>query len=146
MPELISTEEKIIFSLPQIKEVAQKLLNAADGLKVWALNAPMGAGKTTLTKAIIEALGSDETVASPTFSIVNEYQTQNEIVYHFDFYRIKSETEAFDIGTEEYFDSGHLCLIEWPEKITSLLPKEYFEVRIEIVNEQTRSIEYHKHG
>ncbi|HCW06459.1 MAG TPA: tRNA (adenosine(37)-N6)-threonylcarbamoyltransferase complex ATPase subunit type 1 TsaE [Cytophagales bacterium] len=146
MSEVVSTEEKITFSLPQIKEAAKKLLSAADGLSVWTLYAPMGAGKTTLTKAIVEVLGSEDTVASPTFSIVNEYKTKNGIVYHFDFYRIKNEMEAFDIGTEEYLDSGHLCLIEWPEKIPSLLPKDYFEVRIEIVDEQTRLIYYHKHA
>lgn len=147
MPELISTAEEIFYSLPQIQDVAQKLLRAGRNVNVWALHGTLGSGKTTLTKAILNALGSHETVASPTFSIVNEYQTdQGETVYHFDFYRIKNEMEAYDIGTDEYFDSGHLCLVEWPEKIPSLLPTQHFEIQIEIIDEHNRLIRYRKHG
>ncbi len=147
MSELVSTEERISYSLAQINEAATKLLKAGRGTNVWALHGPMGSGKTTLTKALLMELGSHETVASPTFSIVNEYQAANhEIVYHFDFYRIKNEMEAYDIGTDEYFDSGHLCLVEWPEKIPSLLPVQHFEIRIEIIDEQNRLIHYRKHG
>jgi len=147
MPELVSTEERISYSLAQINEAATTLLKAGRRTNVWALHGPMGSGKTTLTKALLMELGSHETVASPTFSIVNEYQAaNNEIVYHFDFYRIKNEMEAYDIGTDEYFDSGHLCLVEWPEKIPSLLPALHFEIRIEIIDEQNRLIHYRKHG
>ena len=147
MSELVSTDEEISYSLAQINAAAKKLLNAAEDIKVWALHGPMGSGKTTLTKALLTELGSHETVASPTFSIVNEYQAaDNQIVYHFDFYRIKNEMEAYDIGTDEYFDSGHLCLVEWPEKIPSLLPSQHFEIRIEIIDEQNRLIHYRKHG
>ena len=78
--------------------------------------------------------------------IVNEYHVADQTVYHFDFYRIKNEMEAYDIGTDEYFDSGHLCLVEWPEKIPSLLPSQHFEIRIEIIDEQNRLIHYRKHG
>lgn len=147
MPELVSMEEKVSYSLAQINDAASELLNAGKGLNVWALHGAMGSGKTTLTKALLNRLGSHETVASPTFSIVNEYLSKdNEPVYHFDFYRIKNEMEAYDIGTEEYFDSGHLCLIEWPEKIPSVLPARHFEIQIEIMDEQTRIIRYRKHA
>jgi tRNA threonylcarbamoyladenosine biosynthesis protein TsaE len=147
MPELVSTGERISYSLAQINEAAKRLLNAGKGTNVWALYGPMGSGKTTLTKALMMELGSHEIVASPTFSIVNQYRANNnEIIYHFDFYRIKNEMEAFDIGAEEYFDSNNLCIVEWPEKIPSLLPMQHFEVRIEIMDEQNRLIHYRKHG
>jgi tRNA threonylcarbamoyladenosine biosynthesis protein TsaE len=107
----------------------------------------MGAGKTTVVKALVKELGVQETTASPTFSIVNEYRDKNERpIYHFDFYRIKNEMEAFDIGTDEYFDSGNLCLIEWPEKIPTLLPTNHFEIRIEIIDNHTRLIRYRNHA
>jgi tRNA threonylcarbamoyladenosine biosynthesis protein TsaE len=92
----------------------------------------MGAGKTTLTKAICEVLGVLHTVNSPTFALVNEYETmQNEVIYHFDFYRIKNTLEALEIGVYEYLDSGNLCLIEWSSKISSLLPSHYLQIDIE---------------
>jgi len=147
MPELVSADQGIIFSQHEISEVAKKLIKAGNGLSVWALHGEMGAGKTTLVKALVTALGVRETTASPTFSIVNEYHGRNgEPIYHFDFYRIKNESEAFDIGTDEYFDSGNLCLIEWPEKIPSLLPSAHFEIQLEIIEEQTRLIRYRKHA
>jgi len=147
MPELVSAEQGIAFSQREINEVAKKLLKAGNGLSVWALHGEMGAGKTTLVKALVAALGVHETTASPTFSIVNEYRDKNgKPIYHFDFYRIKNESEAFDIGTDEYFDSGNLCLVEWPEKIPSLLPLNHFEIQLEIIDEQTRLIRYRKHA
>jgi tRNA threonylcarbamoyladenosine biosynthesis protein TsaE len=101
----------------------------------------MGSGKTTLIKAVCKVLGVNEAMSSPTFSIVNEYQTlDNGKVYHFDFYRIKDEVEAVDIGTEEYFYSGYPCLIEWPEKIPSLIPLQYAEVHIQVETETKRII------
>jgi len=147
MPELVSADRGIAFSQREISEVAKKLLKAGNGLSVWVLHGEMGAGKTTLVKALVAALGVHETTASPTFSIVNEYRDKDDKpVYHFDFYRIKNESEAFDIGTDEYFDSGNLCLVEWPEKIPSLLPLNYFEIQLEIIDEQTRLIRYRKHA
>jgi tRNA threonylcarbamoyladenosine biosynthesis protein TsaE len=147
MPELVSADQGIVFSQNEISEVARKLINAGSGLSVWALHGEMGAGKTTLVKALVVAMGMHETTASPTFSIVNEYRdANNKPIYHFDFYRIKNESEAFDIGTEEYFDSGNLCLVEWPEKIPSLLPLSHFEIQLEIIDEQTRLIRYRKHA
>ncbi len=147
MPELVSADQGIVFSQHEISEVAKKLIKAGIGLSVWALYGEMGAGKTTLVKALVATLGVQETTASPTFSIVNEYHdSNNKSIYHFDFYRIKNESEAFDIGTDEYFDSGNLCLVEWPEKIPSLLPSSHFEIQLEIIDEQTRLIRYRKHG
>ena len=147
MSEVVSADQEIIFLKHEISEVAKKLTKAGSDLSVWALHGEMGAGKTTLVKALVTALGVDETTASPTFSIVNEYHDRNgKPIYHFDFYRIKNEAEAFDIGTDEYFDSGNLCLIEWPEKIATLLPTPHFEIRIEIIDEQTRLIRYRNHA
>jgi tRNA threonylcarbamoyladenosine biosynthesis protein TsaE len=101
----------------------------------------MGAGKTTFIKAICKELGVTETVSSPTFSIVNEYETTSgKRLYHFDFYRIEQEQEALDIGTLEYFDSGNLCLIEWPTKIPNLLPEHYLLVTITATPNGKRTI------
>jgi tRNA threonylcarbamoyladenosine biosynthesis protein TsaE len=124
--------------LPMIaKEIALQLVN----VPVWVFHGDLGSGKTTLIKAVGKALGVQNTMSSPTFSIVNEYEgTKHGKIFHFDFYRIKSEEEAFDIGVEEYFDSGHPCFIEWPEKIPSLLPDLRGEVTITIENETQRTI------
>jgi len=147
MSDVVSADQGIIFSKLEIGEVVKKLIKAGNDLSVWALHGEMGAGKTTLVKALVTSLGVNETTASPTFSIVNEYHDKNgKPIYHFDFYRIKNESEAFDIGTDEYFDSGNLCLIEWPEKISSLLPPSHFEIQLEIIDEQSRLIRYRKHA
>ncbi|MBS1680183.1 MAG: tRNA (adenosine(37)-N6)-threonylcarbamoyltransferase complex ATPase subunit type 1 TsaE [Bacteroidetes bacterium] len=135
------------FTLDAVSEVAKKLWVAGAKVSVWALYGELGAGKTTLVKAIVNEIGTSETIASPTFSIINQYRSRDaQTIYHFDFYRLKNETEAFDIGVDEYFDSGNLCLIEWPEKISSLLPSSYFEIRIEIIDHHTRLIRYQTHG
>ena len=99
----------------------------------------MGAGKTTLISTLMETLGSEDIVTSPTFALVNQYYTaEREPVYHFDFYRINSIGEAFDMGYEEYFYSGDLCLVEWPEKVEQLLPEDTMVIKIEILDENTR--------
>jgi tRNA threonylcarbamoyladenosine biosynthesis protein TsaE len=106
----------------------------------------MGSGKTTLIKEVCKALRIADAMSSPTFSIVNEYRTaENGKVFHFDFYRIKKEAEAFDIGTEEYFYSGHPCFVEWPEKISSLLPDRYGKVvlSLQTITERTIAISLH---
>lgn len=100
----------------------------------------MGAGKTTFIKAFCAALGVKDTVSSPTFSIVNEYHYPEGIIYHFDFYRLKNQTEALDLGFEEYLYSGEYCLIEWPEKIPDLLPKNYLQINIEVQPDQQRKL------
>lgn len=119
--------------------MAEQVIDALDGRSVVAFFGQMGAGKTTLISAIMEYLGSADTVTSPTFALVNQYYTADEQpVYHFDFYRINSLAEAFDMGYEEYFYSGDLCLVEWPEKIEGLLPDEVAVVRIEPLDESSR--------
>jgi len=100
----------------------------------------MGAGKTTLIKSLCEYLGVTEPVTSPTFSIVNEYQARDSKIFHFDFYRLKNETEALDLGYEEYFYSGAYCFIEWPEKIPNLLPEHYIRIKIEVTSDNSRQI------
>lgn len=110
-------------------------------LAVWSFEGEMGAGKTTLIKAICEVLGVEDTVQSPTFSIVNEYRTHSGLpVYHFDFYRIKDVEEAVHIGAEEYFYSADLCLIEWPSKVEPILPDCFLKVSIEADKDFSRNI------
>ena len=132
-------KELVIDSPKDLDQVAEELIAALDGRSVVAFCGPMGAGKTTLISAIMEYLGSADTVTSPTFALVNQYYTASqEPVYHFDFYRINSLAEAFDMGYEEYFYSGDLCLVEWPEKVEELLPEDVMIVRIEPLDETTR--------
>ena len=132
-------KEISIDSLDGLKEVAEEVIASLDGRNIVAFCGAMGAGKTTLISAIMEYLGSADTVTSPTFAIVNQYATATgEAVYHFDFYRINTIGEAFDMGYEEYFYSGDLCLVEWPEKVEPLLPEDTMVVKIEIVDENTR--------
>lgn len=118
------------------------MLQLGADIPVWLFHGAMGAGKTTLIQQICARLGVQGTVQSPTFSIVNEYDAgENGLIYHFDFYRIKNETEAYDIGADEYLDSGAYCFIEWPDKIESLWPDKYFSVSIERQADGSRSIQ-----
>jgi tRNA threonylcarbamoyladenosine biosynthesis protein TsaE len=100
----------------------------------------MGAGKTTLISALCKSLGSTDDLSSPTFSIVNEYQSNVGVIYHFDFYRIKTIEEAFDFGLEEYLYSGNYCFLEWSEKVEALLPDSPLKISIEIIDEETRQL------
>ena len=103
----------------------------------------MGSGKTTLIKVICTLLGIKDETSSPTFSIINEYRSKEGIsIFHFDFYRIVKETEAYDMGVEEYFDSGAYCFVEWPEKVKSLFPLHYLKIIISKNTDTTRIIEY----
>ncbi len=132
-----------IDSLETIREAARLFIDAMDGRTIFALYGKMGVGKTTFTKALCEELGVEDVINSPTFAIVNEYQDgQGQPIYHFDFYRIKRLTEAYDIGFEEYLDSGCLCLIEWPELIEDLLPEETVRVTIEEDENGSRVIRF----
>ncbi len=122
--------------------VARTVLDLLDGRSVVALRGGMGAGKTTLVREIAALLGAEDTVTSPTFAIVNQYRgADDRRIYHFDFYRIDDPREAFDLGYEEYFYSGDLCLVEWPEKIEQLLPDDIVEVRIAVDSETARTFE-----
>ena len=129
-------------SLEELGAVAQEILASLDGRTVVAFCGTMGAGKTTLISAIMEQLGSEDTVTSPTFALVNQYRTaKDEAVYHFDFYRINRIEEVFDMGYEEYFYSGDLCLIEWPENIEPLIPDDAMVVRITAGDGESRIFE-----
>ena len=115
--------------------IAQELLQSFPNTKKLAFYGAMGAGKTTFSKALCEALKVQDVVSSPTFSIVNEYLSeQNGTVFHFDFYRLKDEQEAFDMGYEDYFYSDAYCLVEWPEKVENLLPSSFAKVQIQVEN------------
>lgn len=131
--------EKVIEigSLDELDNVAREVLDSLDGRTVVAFDAPMGAGKTTLISRIAAMLNADDDVASPTFAIVNQYEGDRTI-FHFDMYRIERVEEALDFGCEEYFASGELCLVEWPEKIEPLLPEDTMVVRIEIKSDTER--------
>jgi tRNA threonylcarbamoyladenosine biosynthesis protein TsaE len=126
----------MIYNLANIESIAQQIIEAANGRNIWIFEGEMGAGKTTLIKAICKELGINGNVQSPTFSIVNQYTSAaGETIYHFDFYRLKNELEALDFGVEEYFDSGHICLLEWAEKLKTILPQNYFKIKISLTNE-----------
>ena len=116
------------------------LFDFAQDEAIWLLEGEMGAGKTTFVRQCGEYLGFVEPVQSPTFSIVNEYRANNgNIYYHFDFYRINSEREAYEIGCEDYFYSGNMCFIEWSSRIPSLFPEKYLIIKIDIISELGRS-------
>ncbi len=129
--------------LDDLPKAAETILKDIGDHRVIALFGKMGAGKTTLIKEFCKALNVEDVVNSPTFALVNEYGTKNgEPVYHFDFYRIESIEEVYDIGYEEYVYSGHYCFIEWPEMIESLLPESYVSLSIEEQSDGSRLISY----
>ena len=130
-----------IKSLETIKETAQEFINQIGKNTIFAFSGSMGAGKTTFIKAICEVMGVKETVNSPTFSIVNEYEAaEGRIIYHFDCYRINKIQEALDLGAEEYLYSGNLCFIEWAENIAPLLPDSIVNVDIEEMENGERNV------
>ena len=132
---------KIDFSLDQLEEVAQKII-AENPNKVILFHGEMGVGKTTLIKQLCKTLGVVGTTSSPTFSLVNEYQiTNNQIVYHFDFYRLNHEVEALDMGVDDYLYSGNWCFIEWAEKIPNLIPETHSVITIALLPNGKRSLE-----
>ena len=116
--------------IEEIREAAREFINHIGEHRVFAFYGEMGAGKTTFIKAICEELGVEDVITSPTFAIVNEYTSTNGPIYHFDFYRIKKLEEVYDMGFEDYFYSGALCFIEWPELIEEVLPEDAVKVNI----------------
>lgn len=131
----------VIFSLDQLEEVTQKII-AQNPKKVILFHGEMGVGKTTLIKQLCRTLGVTGATSSPTFSLVNEYQTiDNQIVYHFDFYRLNHEVEALDMGVDDYLYSGNWCFIEWAEKIPNLIPDVHSEITITLLPDGKRSLE-----
>jgi len=130
-----------VSNLSELPNAAEQILEEIKERKIIAFYGNMGAGKTTLITELCRALNVVDTISSPTFSLVNEYHTQNdEIIFHFDFYRIEKQEEVYDFGYEEYFYSENLCLIEWPELIENLLPEDYITIKIEIIDNDSRLI------
>lgn len=142
--------EKLIFCAKnpaELEEVARAIIGRSADYKIWLFTGEMGAGKTTLIKEICQQLGVIDEVSSPTFSLVNEYLTAEEqTVYHFDFYRLEEEDEAMQIGVEEYFDSGDICMLEWPEKIENLLPDSFLRIDLTENLDLSRNIELSTYG
>jgi len=130
------------YSLTELPVIAKKIIDAVT-TKMILFNGEMGAGKTTLIKEVVKQLGINDVANSPTFSLVNEYLTDDNItIYHFDFYRIEDEDEAYDIGVEEYFyNEDAWCFIEWGNKVENLLPLDFTSINIDVVNENLRTIE-----
>lgn len=132
-----------ISSLLELDDAASRFLELKGGSSVIAFSGAMGAGKTTFIQAICRRLGVETEVNSPTFSLVNEYFTpEGDSIFHFDLYRIESPEELFDMGYEEYFYSGSLCLIEWPEKASSLIPEDALRVQIQVGENEARLIQF----
>lgn len=132
-----------IESLDKIRTAAKEFLANMGNGKVFAFYGKMGAGKTTFIKAVCESLGVNDVITSPTFAIVNEYTAaDNTPVYHFDFYRIKKIDEVYDMGYEDYFYSGRLCFLEWPELIEDLLPEDAVKISIAMQEDGSRIVEF----
>ena len=129
------------YSLEDLSYIAKEIIASLEN-KVLLFFGEMGVGKTTLIKEICKQLNVKDTISSPTFSLVNEYRTnKNEVVYHFDFYRIENEEEAYDMGIEDYFESDNWCLIEWPENVENLLPLKIVEIHLSMLENGQRNIQ-----
>ncbi len=133
------------YQLEDLTNISEKIVIAAGQNRIWNIVGEMGAGKTTLITRICKILGVKDSVSSPTFSLVNEYLTgSNKTIYHFDFYRIKTISEAYDMGYEEYFYSGNYCFIEWGIRVSELLPSERIDLTIKVLDEKSRIITLEK--
>ena len=135
--------QKIIYKKNQIKEVAKQLIKNTPS-KTLCFYGQMGAGKTTLIKAIVRQLGGVDEANSPTFGIVNEYHNDDEtlLAFHFDFYRLNNVNEAYDLGIEDYFNTEAWLFMEWPEKIAAILPLDAVHIQIEVVDFNTRKLSF----
>lgn len=127
------------FDIESIDDVATEILGQLE-LKTVLFYGEMGVGKTTLISSLVKALGGLDEASSPTFSIVNEYEVENDKVYHFDFYRLKDAYEALDIGVEDYFDSGNWIFIEWPDKIDEILPSSAAKLSLTMCSKDQRRL------
>lgn len=130
---------KITYELNDVDDVANQIISSLNS-KILLFYGSMGVGKTTLIKAIVKTLGSDDEVSSPTFSIVNEYELNNDKIYHFDLYRIKDLEEAYNFGIEDYINSNHWIIIEWPEKIEEILADDIDIINLKIASESKRNL------
>ena len=128
------------FTISQINTAAEEFARTIGNHSTIAFHGLMGAGKTTFIKSLCDILLVKDSVSSPTFSLVNEYVSGEESMYHFDFYRIKKETEALDMGYEDYLYSGNYCFIEWPQKIENLLPEKFVEVNLRVISNGERML------
>ncbi len=134
---------EVNFALEQIKEAADKILADTANYKVFAFQGEMGAGKTTLIHALCEAMGVKDVITSPTFSIINQYKTNDgQTVYHMDLYRIKDKNEAINAGIEDCLYSGNICFVEWPEKAPGIFPDETLHIKITSVDDNTRKLKF----
>lgn len=141
MQRLFNSAVQYIITKENIHSVANELRQQLKQYKVWAFYAAMGSGKTTFIHALCDVMGVKDAVGSPTFSIINEYKTEDGLVlYHLDLYRIKDEEEAIQAGVEEVFYSGDLCMVEWPEKTPGLFPADTVRLLIDVVDGITRRI------
>lgn len=130
---------KLNYTLADIENVATTVLKCTKS-KYFLFSGEMGSGKTTLIKELSKQLGSHDKVSSPTFSLVNEYEGDSENIYHFDFYRIEDEAEAFDMGFEDYLNDSHYVFIEWPEKISNLWPMHYSYIQLKVKENNSRTL------
>lgn len=142
MAEMVEGVQLRCQNLESLSSIATKAIEFAGEHKVWLIEGEMGAGKTTFIKEVCQILGVTDTVASPTFSIINEYHSNVGPIYHFDFYRIDDIAEAIQIGSEEYFYSGHFCFIEWAKKAEPLLPDTGLIIKIDVVSEEIREFQF----
>jgi tRNA threonylcarbamoyladenosine biosynthesis protein TsaE len=135
-------KEIVCVGLNDLTIVSREIIRFAGQERIWLFEGEMGAGKTTLIKTLCKELGVADHVTSPTYSLINEYLGKDgATIYHFDFYRIKSQSEAIDIGCEEFFYSGNICLIEWPSRISDLLPDKYLKISIGVASPTQRNIQ-----
>lgn len=134
----------IVDKVADLAAAAERMIAQYPQERIFLFYGHMGAGKTTFINALCAALEVQDSTSSPTFSIVNEYASSHGPLFHFDFYRLKDESEALDLGYEEYFYSGNYCFVEWPEKIENLLPSHYLKITIEAIDNQSRSITVEK--